>query len=67
MTVCETISADSHVLPLMIIVPGIIHQEYWYTETDLPDDYLIGVSDTSYSNYYLTILWLKHFEIFSAC
>jgi len=65
-TVCETISADGHVLPPMIIVPGIIHQEYWYTETDLPDDYLIGVSDTGYSNDYLTIAWLKHFEIFSA-
>ena len=54
-----TISANGHVLPPMIIVPGIIYQEYWYTETDLPDDYLIGVLHTGSFKDYLTIAWLK--------
>jgi len=66
-TLCEKISADGHVLPPMIIVSGMIHQEYWYTKTDIHDDYLIGVSDTSYSNDYLTIAGLKQFEMFLAC
>ena len=25
----------------MIIVPGVIHQESWYTTTKIPGDYLI--------------------------
>lgn len=61
----ETISGDSYVLPPMIIVPGIIHQEQLYTTTSIPNDYLIGTSETGYSNNELTMKWLIHFERFS--
>jgi len=64
-TVCETISADGHVLPPMIIIPGIIHQEHWYTETKIPDNYCLSVSEAGYSNDHLTMKWLAHFDLFS--
>ncbi|KAG0126281.1 hypothetical protein HOY82DRAFT_615466 [Tuber indicum] len=34
----------------MIIVPGIVLMEDWFTKTDLPDDVLLGVSESGYSN-----------------
>jgi len=49
-TVCEIISGDGSVLPPMIIVSGIIHKESWYTTTTVPDNYLIGTSETGYTN-----------------
>jgi len=65
-TVGETISGDGCVLPPMIIVPGAIHEQQWYTTTSIPDDYLVGLSETGYSNDELTIKWLKHFEKYSS-
>ena len=65
-TVCEAISGDGAVLPPMIIVPGVIHQQSWYTATSIPGNYLIGTSETGYTNYSLTMDWLAHFERSSA-
>jgi len=52
---CEMISGDGAVLPHMIIIPGFIHQEAWYTTTSVPDDYLLGASQSGYNNDELTI------------
>jgi len=49
----------------MIIVTRFIHQEAWYTTTCVPDDYLLGTSESGYNNNGLTIKWLVHFERFS--
>lgn len=65
-TVCETISEDGGVLPPMVILPGAIYQEYWYTTTRLPDNFLICLSESDYNNDQLTIKWLVHFQWFSA-
>ena len=45
-TVVEAISGDGHVLPPMIIVSGVLHQERWSTATNIGGDTLIAVSDT---------------------
>jgi len=65
-TVCETISGDGTALPPMLILPGILHQEDWYTKTDLEDDVLVAVSETGYANDELCLDWLHHFERYSA-
>ena len=39
----------------MIIVPGAVHQERWFTTTDIDDDTLLAVSDTGYSNDMLSL------------
>jgi hypothetical protein len=65
-TVCETISGDGCFLPPMVIIPGVIHQEQWYTTTSIPDEYLIGTSEKGYSNDELTMDWVRHFEKYSS-
>ncbi|KAF1992971.1 DDE-domain-containing protein [Amniculicola lignicola CBS 123094] len=44
----------------MVIVKAQSIMEHWIS--DLPDDYLISVSDSGYTNNSLTLDWLKHFE-----
>ena len=50
----------------MIIVPGVIHQQSWYTATSIPGNYLVGTSETGYSNDALKMARLVHFEKYSA-
>jgi hypothetical protein len=63
-TVCETISADGDALPPMVILSAVMHGAKWFTE--LPDGYLVGVSETGYSNDELSMAWLAHFDRFSS-
>jgi len=64
-TVMETVGGDGSVLPPLVIIPGALHMEDWYTKTNLPDDFLLGVSETGYTNDMLAMDWLVHFEHFS--
>ena len=64
-TVVEVISGDGRVLPPMVIVSGVLHQEQWSTTMNIEGDMLIAVSDTSYSNDVLCFEWIKHFERFT--
>ena len=50
MTICETISGDGNVLPQVIIIADVIHQERRFITTDIDDDTLLAVSDTSCLN-----------------
>ena len=65
-TSCEAVSGDGDSLPPMLILPGTLHLEDWYTKTDLDDDFLLAVSETGYSNDELSLEWLHHFDKFSA-
>ena len=65
-TVVEAISGDGYVLPPMVIVSGVLHQERWSIATNIEDDTLIAVSDTGYSNDVLCFEWIKYFEWFTA-
>jgi len=64
-TVMETVGGDSCVLPPLVIIPGTLHMGDWYTKTNLPDDFLLCVSETGYTNDMLAMDWLVHFEHFS--
>jgi hypothetical protein len=44
----------------MIIIKAATIMEHWVT--DLPDDHLICVSDSGYSNDSLALEWIKHFD-----
>lgn len=48
----------------MLILPGQMHLEKFYE--DLPDDVLVGMSETGYSNDSLALEYLYHFERQSA-
>ena len=65
-TLIETVSGDGLVLPPMLIAAGKLHMTDWYTKTNIPDTYLMGVSDTGYSNEKLALDWIRHFNRFSA-
>jgi hypothetical protein len=64
-TSVECISRDGFALPPMLIVPGVVQLEEWYTKTDIPDSYIIETSDSGYINSELAYLWLLHFDVFS--
>jgi hypothetical protein len=61
----EEIYGDGYVLPSMVIVSGIIHQERWFTTANINDDTLLAVSETGNSNDVLSFELLKHFEQFT--
>lgn len=48
----------------MLIISAQKHIESWYQ--GLPDNWLVGVSESGYSNDQLAYEWLKHFDRFSA-
>ena len=64
-TSVEVVSADGEVLPPLLIVQGTDHLHQWYTNTSLPDNYLVGTSKSGYSNDTLSIDWLRHFDNWS--
>jgi len=64
-TVIETIGEDGCVLPPLVILPGTLHMEDWDTKTNLPNDFLLGVSETGYTNDMVAMDWLVRFEHFS--
>ena len=51
----ETISGDGVVNDPLVIIKGVNILEKWFLNTDLPDNYLIEISDSGYTNDMLSI------------
>jgi hypothetical protein len=66
LTSVEAISAAGEVIPPMLILKAVQHLFQWYAHTHIPDNYLLGVSDTGYNNDELALDWIQHFEKYSA-
>ncbi|KAI0568531.1 transposase, partial [Pyrenophora tritici-repentis] len=64
-TVVETVAADGSVLAPFIILKGKAHLSKWHTNTKLPDDYIVAVSETAYNNDELSLEWIRHFDAYS--
>ena len=58
-TIIEAISAGGVVIPPLIIIKGKVILHRWFADI-MDDDYLIGVSDSGYSNDVLFFQWLQH-------
>jgi hypothetical protein len=54
-TVIEAVGGCGRIIPPMVILPGKVHQEHWYTKLGLEDDYLIGVTESGYSNDHMAL------------
>ncbi len=52
-TVIEAVSAGGNVKLLMVIIKGKVHQQHWYTHTDMDDSYLVRLLDSGYTNDHL--------------
>jgi len=50
----------------MLILPGALYLNDWYTKTQLDGDILLSVSETGYSNDRLSLHWLHYFHKFSS-
>src|SRR4051794_27971992 len=61
-TVVELINATRWALPPMIILEGKVHQSIWYDDATLPSNWVIGLSDTDWTNDALGLQWIK--EVF---
>jgi hypothetical protein len=57
-TAIDCICADGQSLPPVIIFEGKMHQSTWY-DTELPRDWVIGVSDNGWTDNILGLTWLK--------
>ncbi|USP82871.1 transposase [Curvularia clavata] len=64
-TVVETVAADGSVLAPFIILKGKAHLSKWYTNTNLPNDYIVAVSETAYNNDELSLKWIRYFDAYS--
>jgi hypothetical protein len=63
-TLIEAVSGDGYTLPPMVILSATTHRENWYPP-GLEDNYLVGVSDSGYSNDELGLRYIEHFNKFT--
>ncbi|KAJ6262803.1 hypothetical protein Dda_1360 [Drechslerella dactyloides] len=61
-TVIQGIGAEGWAVPPFIILAGQHHLASWYTETKLPKDWVIALSDNGWTTNELALEWLKHFD-----
>ena len=65
-TLGECISADGDVAPPLLVLKGKTHQMRWYTQSLIPDNYLVEVNESAYMNDQLALEWVKHFDAWSS-
>jgi hypothetical protein len=56
------VSADGSELPPFLLVKGINHLTNWYTETDLPYEWVIKPTENGWTDNETGLEWLKHFH-----
>jgi hypothetical protein len=61
-TVIQGINATGWAIPPFIIFKGRHHLSAWYKEEDLPQDWVIAVSENGWTTNELGLQWLKHFD-----
>lgn len=65
-TAIEAVCGDGYALPPFLMLKGKAHLNKWYTNTQIPDNYSVAVSDTGYNNDEITIEWMRHFDNYSS-
>ena len=61
-TVIHSINATGWAIPPFIIFKGRHHLSAWYKEENLPQDWVIAVSENGWTTNELGLQWLKHFN-----
>jgi hypothetical protein len=49
-------------VPLFLVVQGVNHLANWYSETDLPRNWVIKPTNNGWTNNKTGLEWLKHFD-----
>ncbi|KAJ6258204.1 Hybrid signal transduction histidine kinase A [Drechslerella dactyloides] len=61
-TVIQGINATGWAVPPFIVLAGQYHLASWYTETKLPKDWVITLSDNGWTTNEIALAWVKHFN-----
>ena len=61
LTAVECVNATGLSIPSFLILTGSMIMQSWINN-DLPDDVVLTVAETGYSNDWLSLQWLKHFD-----
>ena len=61
-TAVEAISAGGRVIPPFLILSGEVHMARFYRQSELPDEAVLAVTATGFSNDRLALEWIKHFH-----
>jgi hypothetical protein len=65
LTSVECVSTAGELLPPLLILKAKQHIHQWYNHTHFSDNYYLGVIDSGYSNDFLSLMWLQHFDKYS--
>jgi hypothetical protein len=61
-TAIVCINGEGRDVPPFLIVQGVNHLANWYSETDLPHDWVIKTTNNGWTNNETGLEWLKHFD-----
>ena len=57
------ISGDGYSAPPFLLVKGSVHLANWYTESNIPHDWVIKPTPNGWTDHNTGLDWLKHFEL----
>src|SRR5438045_1193190 len=61
-TAITCINSEGCSIPPFLVVQGLYHLSSWYTETDLPHDWVIKPTSNGWTNNETGLDWIKHFD-----
>jgi hypothetical protein len=61
-TAIVSINGEGWSVPPFLVVQGLNHLANWYSETDLPHDWVIKPTSNGWTNNETGLDWLKHFD-----
>ena len=61
-TVIQGVNSRGWVLPPFIILKGEYHLSHWYTETGIPEDWVIATSKNGWTTNERGLEWIQHFD-----
>jgi hypothetical protein len=61
-TAIECINAEGMCIPPFLVVQGAYHLANWYSEGDLPNDWVIKPTSNGWTDNETGLEWIKHFE-----
>ena len=66
-TIIQGVSSQGRVIPPFLILSGQYHLSSWYIDDKLPPDWVIAISENSWTTNELGFTWLQHFNKHTRC
>ena len=65
-TVIQGVNADGWCIPPFIILQGAYHLVNWYSESNLPPEWVIGTTHNGWTDNETGLAWIQHFDRYTA-